>query len=528
MISANASYRVHNKLAELEESGESVYEGDLDLYGYKYSLPQNLKQVHGSLRLLGYAHPLPLGLESVSGNLTLTDLGSESETYAHPLPPRLRHIGGSLELYGYKHPLPSGLKRLGGYVNLFGYKHKLPAGIESLGGNLVLTGYDDPLPARLKSIEGSLRLDEYDHPLPAGLTNVGGYLSLGHYRHSLPAGLTNVGGELSLGHYHHPLPAGLTSVGGTIRGLKDYNRPLPAGLTSVGSLFLEGYKQPLPAGLKVVRGSLYLWGYDYPLPARLKIVGGPLDVGEYKHPLPPGLGVVGEVLNADEYEFSLPSEVSGEHYEITAPQATQFRSWFEGSRAVTPDGKPAIVYHGTEKGGFSAFDSTKIDPHHPGFYFADDLRVSSSYIESAKIPLQDPTPKMGDPDGNDVAGVYRLFLSLKNPAVIDCQGSRWNRISHPDFPGLSATYEIAAEAKRRGYDGVIFKDLKDHGGRSGVERTGTVYVAFEPTQIKSALFNQGTYDPKDPDIRKNPRRRTSRPGKSRRKTSRGKRKTSRS
>jgi hypothetical protein len=273
----------------------------------------------------------------------------------------------------------------------------------------------------------------------------------------------------------------------------------------VGSLFLKGYKQPLPAGLTSVGGSLWLRDYNHPLPARLKIVGGPLDVGEYKHPLPPGLGVVGEVINADAYEFSLPREVSGEHYEITAPQATQFRSWFEGSRAVTSDGKPAVVYHGTEKGGFSAFDLTKIDPHHPGFYFADDLRVSSSYIGSAKIPLQDPTPKMGDPDGNDVAGVYRLFLSLKNPAVIDCQGSRYNRISHPDFPGLSATYEIAAEAKRRGYDGVIFKDLQDHGGRSGVARTGTVYVAFEPTQIKSALFNQGTYDPKDPDIRKNPR-----------------------
>jgi hypothetical protein len=76
-------------------------------------------------------------------------------------------------------------------------------------------------------------------------------------------------------------------------------------------------------------------------------------------------------------------------------------------------------------------------------------------------------------------------------------------------------------------NGVIFRNLYDHGGRSGVERTGTVYVAFEPTQIKSALFNQGTYDPKDPDIRKNPRRRTSRPSNTRRKTSRN-RKTSRS
>jgi hypothetical protein len=48
-----------------------------------------------------------------------------------------------------------------------------------------------------------------------------------------------------------------------------------------------------------------------------------------------------------------------------------------------------------------------------------------------------------------------------------------------------------------------------------------VYIAFEPTQIKSALVNDGSYSSTDPDMRKNPRRT------SRRKTSRGARRTSR-
>jgi hypothetical protein len=28
------------------------------------------------------------------------------------------------------------------------------------------------------------------------------------------------------------------------------------------------------------------------------------------------------------------------------------------------------------------------------------------------------------------------------------------------------------------------------------------YIVFDPTQIKSAIGNRGTYDPNDPDIRK--------------------------
>ena len=207
-----------------------------------------------------------------------------------------------------------------------------------------------------------------------------------------------------------------------------------------------------------------------------------------------------------------------EHYQLSTPDTENFRRWFGNSKAVAADGSPAVVYHGTELGGFSQFDPAKIDPHHPGFYFSDELQVASSYSRRPRWPFKDPTPELGSPDKTGISGAYRLFLSLQNPAVVDCKGSNWNEIDHPDFPGLRKTYEIAAEAKRRGYDGVIFRNIWDHGGKSGELKLGAVYVAFYPTQIKSALFNTGEFSPTDPDIRRNPRRR---------KTSRRARRTSR-
>jgi GNAT superfamily N-acetyltransferase len=53
-------------------------------------------------------------------------------------------------------------------------------------------------------------------------------------------------------------------------------------------------------------------------------------------------------------------------------------------------------------------------------------------------------------------------------------------------------------AKDKGYDGIVYPNAVE-GGES--------WVAFSPTQIKSAIGNRGTFDPEDPNIMHNPRRR---------------------
>lgn len=55
-----------------------------------------------------------------------------------------------------------------------------------------------------------------------------------------------------------------------------------------------------------------------------------------------------------------------------------------GSKVKGKDGKPVVVYHGTGKGGFEAFDKDKLNPdslYGPGFYFTEDEDVANSYQE---------------------------------------------------------------------------------------------------------------------------------------------------
>jgi hypothetical protein len=54
-------------------------------------------------------------------------------------------------------------------------------------------------------------------------------------------------------------------------------------------------------------------------------------------------------------------------------------------------------------------------------------------------------------------------------------------------------------AKARGHDGVIFRNIFDTAQGETVE-PANVFVAFEPTQIKAAGANAGTYSLEDPDI----------------------------
>lgn len=53
-----------------------------------------------------------------------------------------------------------------------------------------------------------------------------------------------------------------------------------------------------------------------------------------------------------------------------------------GSKVKSKDGKPVVVYHGTARGGFEAFDKSKVNPHSlygPGFYFTEDFGVAEAY-----------------------------------------------------------------------------------------------------------------------------------------------------
>jgi ribosomal protein S18 acetylase RimI-like enzyme len=167
----------------------------------------------------------------------------------------------------------------------------------------------------------------------------------------------------------------------------------------------------------------------------------------------------------------------------------EFKRWFGDSKVVDDQGKPLVVYHGTS-GDFSQFslDAKKGEPTYThGFYFSPSPGYAAVY------------------GGRDGANVMPVYLSLKHPLVIDQDpvgkvkavvarvlgmGKRLDRLNKMLSDKTSSAFlteDDVAELKALGYDG-----LMNHGRNE--------FIAFDPTQIKSATGNSGAFDPAQADI----------------------------
>lgn len=113
-------------------------------------------------------------------------------------------------------------------------------------------------------------------------------------------------------------------------------------------------------------------------------------------------------------------------------------------------------------------------------------------------------------------GNYSLFAKIENPLIIDASKSNWNEIdvksvlNTPFGDAIKSEYgedyfnygtqhlstrEVSKYAKQAGYDGVVFKNLKDNGGRNSnvsLDTVSDVYITFNPNNVKSA--DAITYD----------------------------------
>lgn len=64
----------------------------------------------------------------------------------------------------------------------------------------------------------------------------------------------------------------------------------------------------------------------------------------------------------------------------------------------------------------------------------------------------------------------------------------------------SATSKVSKYAREHGYDGVIFKNIKDGASSDALGMESDTYVAFHSSQIKSATGNSGEFNPNNPSI----------------------------
>lgn len=191
-------------------------------------------------------------------------------------------------------------------------------------------------------------------------------------------------------------------------------------------------------------------------------------------------------------------------------QTEAFKQWFGDSKVVDEDGKPLVVYHGTGE-DFDTFDPDRAGSNidsgwlGKGIYASDNQETGSSYASLGLNLIKSPqvmplyfSIKRPFYWGTKTRGIRDLVLQGKSlpteihDAVIQRTGFEVNpdgesHINAADEKMLAEA--ITAELKERGYDGIIAETT-----------TGKEIVAFNPSQIKSATGNRGTFDPNDPNI----------------------------
>lgn len=97
--------------------------------------------------------------------------------------------------------------------------------------------------------------------------------------------------------------------------------------------------------------------------------------------------------------------------------------------------------------------------------------------------------------------ILPLFVSNKNPLVIDGKGSSWNKIEYNGK--IWSTRDLEIFAKNNNYDGLIINNIIDLGGRQSMTSmdygSATVAISYNPNQVKS-IDNQGTFSTQDNNI----------------------------
>ena len=183
-----------------------------------------------------------------------------------------------------------------------------------------------------------------------------------------------------------------------------------------------------------------------------------------------------------------------------------FWRWFGDSKVVDTEGRPLVVYHGTEKAGFSVFDPLKSGDNTgrnlEGFYFTESKVNAATYsgTRSDASPSSDPD---FDPLYDGEPGNYATFLSLQNPYEIDVEGRNFAGVSEDNLEGDPWFHidAVVRRAQKAGHDGVIATNITDEGRHGqGYGWGQKTFVAFRPEQIKSATDNTGAFDPTDSRI----------------------------
>ena len=164
--------------------------------------------------------------------------------------------------------------------------------------------------------------------------------------------------------------------------------------------------------------------------------------------------------NVGTFNAERPSTLESRRGGLGDPRVNtpEFKDWFGGSKVANSDGTPKVQYHGTQAGeDFSAFRAPKdSDPVSNALFVAPRPWIAEQYAGGEEGTGKFPKN----------ARLIPVYASIQNPYMLD---------------SLSQGVTIG-ELRAEGYDGVV-------------DAAGGYWAAFDPSQLKSALGNRGTFDP---------------------------------
>ena len=154
------------------------------------------------------------------------------------------------------------------------------------------------------------------------------------------------------------------------------------------------------------------------------------------------------------------------------------------------------VYHGTGDTQIRKFKGHRGVAAHFGL----DPKIANQFAEERHNDVED-LRRLGDIDPHEEAGavVYPAYVQVKN--IFDVRKPQHRKLipelRNVDDISFDHLEDAIPEIKKHGFDS--YYDF-EFGHKTDKNPTGL--AVFRPHQIKSAIGNRGTYDPKDPDITK--------------------------
>lgn len=193
---------------------------------------------------------------------------------------------------------------------------------------------------------------------------------------------------------------------------------------------------------------------------------------------------------------------------LATEDADAFQRWFGSSKVVDSIGKPLVLYHSTDA-DFSAFAKTSDIGFHFGTAGQAEARAASRGNDRTMpvyLAIQNPLemPDLGDwdfwrftEDGMPNAycempdGTLGVAFSVGDVEYVA------DRIAEHD--SKDAAWEwLRSYFEAKGYDGIKYQNVGETEDQTAGDYS---YIAFRPEQIKSAIGNNGDYDPENADIR---------------------------